>query len=123
MTKWDRIIADVQNTDDTDGALAACAALDRAADRSRLPHLYSLLKGGSNFFVREAAAVPVARLDGLRALSHLLEAMRLGGKEGHDNDGMCSLISDVVSENPRAAAPILTEMIRGRSAQRRADAA
>ena len=66
MSKWDRILADLHDTEDTDGAVAACKALDRAANRPRLPQLYRLLKRGRDFFLREAGETmpPSTRLTG-----------------------------------------------------------
>jgi HEAT repeat protein len=78
MSEWDRIIADLHDVEeDTDRAVATFEALDKAADESWLPRLHQLLAKGRDFFVREAAAVPIARLEGLRALPQLLYALQL----------------------------------------------
>lgn len=75
----------------------ACGALDGAADESRLPDLYRLLiMLKENFGAREAAVFPIARLDGLRALPRLRNALRLGKEDGHDNDGPAALESELV---------------------------
>src|SRR5262245_30959652 len=112
MSDWDRIIADLHDVEDVDRAVAACEALDKAADESWLPRLHRLLAEGRDFFVREAAAAPIARLEGLRALPQLLHALHLGEQEGHDNDGLVCLITGLVSDNPEEAAPALRQMIR-----------
>ena len=124
MSEWDRILADLHDVEeDTDRAVAACEALDKAADESWLPRLHQLLAKGRDFFVREAAAVPIARLEGLRALPQLLHALQLGEEEGHDNDGLGSVVSDLVWANPEEAAPVLLQMIRAPSGRHRSDSA
>jgi bilin biosynthesis protein len=123
MSEWDRIIADLHDVEDIDRAVAACEALDKSADESWLPRLHQLLANGRDFFVREAAAVPIARLEGLRALPQLLHALQLGEEEGHDNDGLSSVVEGLVSANPEEAAPALLRMIRGPSERQRSDSA
>jgi HEAT repeat protein len=121
---WARIVAAIKNVeDDVDGAVAATFELDKAATRAWLPRLHRLLARGRDFFIREAAAVPIARLQGLRALSQLLHALHLGSKEGHDNDGLGSIVAGLVSTDPARAAPILRRMIHARSERDRRDAA
>src|SRR3954447_15724592 len=106
MEAWDRSVADLHAAGGVDRAVAACDALDRAADESWLPRLHQLLAGGRDFFVREAAAAPIARMEGLRALPQLLAAMERGEEEGHDNDGLCALIADLVAAEPNRSAPV-----------------
>ena len=123
MSELDRIIADLHDVENVDRAVAACEALDKVADESWLPRLHQLLANGRDFFVREAAAVPIARLEGLRALPQLLHALQLGEDEGHDNDGLTAVVSDLVWANPEEAAPVLLRMIHGPSERQRSDAA
>jgi len=119
---WDAIVNDLHDVEDLDLAVSASAELDRAATASRLPQLYELLRD-KDFFVREAAAVPISRLDGLKSLPDLLQAYERGGKEGHDNDGLTTTIISVVEENPRASARLLVRMLDESSTRRKADAA
>jgi HEAT repeat protein len=123
MSEWDRIVADLHNVFDVDRAVKAGEALDKAADESWLPRLHRLLAKDKSFFVREAAAFPIARLEGLRALPKLLHALKLGEDDGHDNDGLAAVVSDLVSAHPEEAAPILLQMVRSRSERKRSDAA
>lgn len=123
MSEWDRIVADLRNVLDEDRAVRACKELDRAADESWLPRLHRLLAEDESFFVREAAAFPIARIEGLRTLPRLLHALELGKEDGHDNDGLAFLITKLVSAAPGEAAPILLQMIRSRSERIRSDAA
>src|SRR5438128_3315362 len=119
MSEWDRIISDLHESENVDRAVAACQALDQAADESWLPRLRRLLAESRDFFVREAAATPIARLEGLQALPQLLHALHLAEEEGHDNDGLGALISDLVWANPQQAAPMLHQMLCASSEQRR----
>jgi HEAT repeat protein len=123
MSEWDRIIADLHDVKDIDRAVAACEALDKAADESWLPRLHQLLANGRDFFAREAAAVPIGRLEGLRALPQLLHALELGVDEGHDNDGLSSVVSGLVRANPVEAAAVLLRLIHGPSERQRSSAA
>lgn len=124
MSDWERIVTDLHGAvDDVDRAVAAFQALNETADISWLPRLHCLLAEGRDFFVREAAAVPIARLEGLRALPQLLHALHIGLEEGHDHDGLVSTVTDLVSAKPAQAAPILLEMIRDPLDWRRANAA
>ena len=121
MSEWDRIIADLHDAEeDTDRAVVACEALDKAADASWLPRLYQLLATGRDFFVREAAAVPIARLEGPRALPQFLHALELGKAEGHDNDGLNSVIVSVIEANPEEAVIALRPLLQGASEDQRA---
>lgn len=123
MEEWDRIIADLHDIEDVDRAVAAMRRLDRASDRSRLPALYRLLTKGRDFFVREAAAEPIIRLDGLKALPRLLHALKLGEAERHDNDGLAFSISGLVMEQAEGAAQWLRPMLRDPSDWTRGKAA
>lgn len=121
MLEWHRILQNLRSSDDVE-LMEACVALDEAADESRLPDLYALLTEKGNLCAREAAVAPVIRLAGLRALPQLLDALRLGEEEGHDNDGPATLIADLVQEDPAAAEPLLSSMLRGEDPARRAQA-
>lgn len=124
MSEWDRLIADLEATgEDTDRAVAACEALDKAADTSWLPRLYELLATGRDFFAREAAAGPIARLEGSRALPQLLHALELGKAEGHDNDGLNSVIVTLIEADPEQATIALRQLLQVPSEYQRAAAA
>jgi HEAT repeat protein len=118
LATWDEIIADL-HSDDVDRYVAACEAIDRAANRGHLPQLHDLLINGRDFAIREAAAVPVARIEGAAALRPLLHAMRLGTVEHHDNDGLNATILDVVEGDPLGAAPVLRELFASPDAEDR----
>ena len=120
--KWDRVLIDLRNGDDMERAIAACETLERISDRSRIPDLYELLEDPS-FFVREAAAVPLAQLEGLRALPVLFRALTRGEAEGHDNDGLASTVVELLEEHAVAAGPMLLAMLDSANCEERAHAA
>jgi len=65
----------------------------------------------------------VAALAGARCLPRLLNVVRLGRFEGHDNDGLNHLITEVVESAPLHALPYLLEMATSTSEDVRSDAA
>jgi len=119
---WDETVRAIRDLDRIDEAVAACGTLDRIADASRTSALYALLDD-EEFFVREAAATPLARLEGVRALPALFRAATRGELDGHDNDGLTATICDVLAAESRAAAPLLLEMLTSADAATRAHGA
>jgi HEAT repeat protein len=119
---WDDTVRAVRNLHRVDEAVAACERLDRLADASRTSALYALLDD-DEFFVREAAATPLARLEGIRALPALFRAATRGELDGHDNDGLTATICDLLEAEAGAAAPLLLEMLTSADAATRANGA
>jgi HEAT repeat protein len=121
---WERLLADLCSPDvEVNQAVAAVEQLDRLAEPSDVPRLRELLRQGKNFFVREAAATPLARLEGARALPWLFEAKGAGEREGHDNDGLCFTIMELLQGHPEEVSPLLLEMLGGQKPQDRRNAA
>jgi HEAT repeat protein len=111
------------HSEDVDEAVGASTALNAEATVEWLPALRELLTTGGDFFVRDAAAWPVARLDGFRALPLLLRAHRLGTQDGHDNDGLDTVIIEVIEAHPSDAVPSLLEWAGSGSDADRTEAA
>lgn len=107
---------------DINRAVRSAEALCEAADESRVPDLYALLDD-SDFFIREAAAEPLARLEGARALPVLFRALAQGAADGHDNDGLSDVIATLLEASGGEAAPLLLRMLRSLVGQEREDAA
>jgi hypothetical protein len=105
-TEWDALLADLRSLD-IDRAVRAVKLPHDRADATDLPRLRSLIKHGKDFFIREAAAAPLARREGVRALPLMFEALTLGVREGHDNDGLAHFVSEVLQADPDGAAPLL----------------
>lgn len=118
---WDHLVEDLRAAD-TDRAVRAASIVSDLADRSHVPDLYRLL-GDEDFFVREATAEPLARLEGARALPALLQALVRGEAEGHDNDGLTAVISDLLETHGREVGPLLVGMLGASTHEDRENAA
>lgn len=123
MSRLDEILEDLLNENEPELSLAACDTLAAEATADWLPRLHELLTVEGDFYLREAAAVPVARLEGIGSLSRLLAVFRMGIAENHDNDGLTELICSLVESHPLDAAPILIGLASSPDAGDRADAA
>lgn len=119
--RWTQLIQDLYS-DNVDRAVRACDELSETADETNISELYLLL-GDDSFFIREAAAFPLARLEGVRALPALFRAYTRGFQDGHDNDGMNVAIGGLLEENQLAALLLLENMLLNENNDVRANAA
>lgn len=119
--EWDQIIRDLYGHD-VDRAVKAIGILDQKTDVSDVPALYNLL-GDPSFFIREAAASPLAALEGAKALPRLLEALTQGQADGHDNDTLVAIIVDLLEEHPAESLPIVLKLLRSSNKADRINAA
>lgn len=108
---WNAVVSDLEALDNR--SVAAAARLHAEATLEDVPRLLALLEGGGNFFVREAAAWPLAELAGPRVLLELLRAYQCGFDEGHDNDGFTAALLEVTGIYPREARVALNELVVG----------
>lgn len=120
-SSWTQLIQDLYS-DNVDRAVRACEEISKTADETNITELYLLLEDDS-FFIREAAAFPLARLEGVRALPALFRAYTRGIQDGHDNDGMNVTIGDLLEENQQAALPLLENMLLNEDKDVRANGA
>lgn len=120
-SSWTQLIQDLYS-DNVDRAVRACEEISKTADETNITDLYLLLEDDS-FFIREAAAFPLARLEGVRALPALFRAYTRGIQDGHDNDGMNVTIGDLLEENQQAALPLLENMLLNEDKDVRANGA
>ena len=118
---WSQLIHDLRG-EDVERSVNACQKIDEVADESDIPELYSLLNDKS-FFIREAVASPLSRLEGAKALPHLFQAYKRGFQDGHDNDGLTATITDLLEEKAEEIAPLLLEMLHSTDSETRANAA
>jgi len=108
------LLADLRdNIADSQVFILALDAMRKEAKPSDLPLLLSLLKDKSPL-VREAAAWPIAEIEGLNALRDLLLAFQGGVDDGCDQDGFAALLIDLVSTNASDAIPRLQALLRDR---------
>ncbi len=107
---WSQAVQDLQNVEDIDRAVNACKVISELANESHVPELYALLRDDS-FFVREAAAEPLARLEGIKSLPFLFQALTHGEQEGHDNDGLAFTVTELLDFDKKKAAEVLLTML------------
>ena len=118
---WSRLIEDLRSSN-VEHAVRASEKISEIADENNIPELYSLLNDES-FFVREAVAFPLVRLEGVDALAPLLQAYKRGFHDGHDNDGLNFAIVELLEENQEEAAPLLLNMLKKSDSETRKFAA
>lgn len=118
---WSQLVNDLRNSADMKRAVKAAKAISKVATVAHIPMLYDLLQDAS-FWVREVAAEPLARLEGIKALPALFQALTQGELDGHDNDGLSFCIIELVEADKTAAAPVLLEMLSSTDAERRSQA-
>jgi HEAT repeat protein len=103
--EWQALIFALRDTDLTQSA-AAATRLHRTAAPVDVPRLMDLLKD-DDFFVREAAAWPLAELAGPPVLREMLVAYQRGLDDGHDNDGFTTALIELVEANQSASKKVL----------------
>ncbi len=106
---WENIITDLSN-DDSEKAINASFLLDKYATKEYLSDLYLLIES-DDFWIREVAAVPLARLEGLKVLPNLFDALNKGFADGHDHDGLQSTLFDLLESYPQKASAMLLQML------------
>ena len=117
---FEKIINDLRFGDGD--ALQAIKKLEEIANESHLPQLQRLLQD-DDFFIRETAAGPYAQLMGVKALPLLLQAQIQGQADGHDNDGLDAVITELVEAHKTGVTSTLLEMLKNENSKTRAQAA
>ena len=109
-TAWDETLADLAARDVDRNVNAAKRLYDECGPED-VPRLLALLREGSDFFVREAAAWPLAGLAGPDVLRDLLIGYQRGFDEGHDNDGFSTALIEAASLFPKEMRAALTDIV------------
>jgi HEAT repeat protein len=120
--RWQSLIEALRDIDDVDRAVDACLALAEEADEEDLPRLYDLIDS-DDFFIRECAADPLARLAGPEALPYLLDAQIRGWQEGHDNDGIHTILLGFIQTYPAESETMLRDFFDSQKPDERRAAA
>ncbi len=107
---WNVTFSELEALDDR--SVAAAARLHAESTLEDVPRLIELLETADNFFVREAAAWPLAQLGGVQALPALLRAYQKGFDEGHDNDGFTAALLEIPAISPSAAKSALLDLVQ-----------
>jgi HEAT repeat protein len=121
-TQWGRILADLRAEDDVDRVVQAARQLNVVATQAHLPELYRLIQD-DDWFIREAAAEPLARLEGVQALPLLFRALTRGQHQGQDNDGLSTMIVEVLETHQSECAPLLLAILQDADSTSRENAA
>lgn len=107
---WSEIVSGLASRD-VDACVNAASRLYSEASAEDIPALLGLLDTG-DFFVREAAAWPLAKLAGLDYLPQLLSVYQLGFDEGHDNDGFSAALLEIPALFPAEARRVIEALAR-----------
>jgi hypothetical protein len=95
---------------DVNTCVAAADRLHKESEVEDIPKLLALL-GSTDFFVREAAAWPLAELAGARFLPELFMAYQRGFDDGHDNDGFTAALLEIPALHPQEVRSALLHLI------------
>ena len=122
----DRLSQLLNQLDDTskiERSVEARNLLTEEAQMSWLPRLHLQLETPGDFYLRESVAPAVIRLEGMAALSRLIQALRLGFSEGHDCDSLQADVISLLESDPPAAVQFLLPMADSSDPSDRSDAA
>ena len=117
---WNEIVSAL-DASDVSTCVEAASRLHAEADVEDVPKLLALLENDS-FFVREAAAWPLAELVGPAVLPQLFSAYQRGFDEGHDNDGFTAALLEIPFLFRTETKPSLTNLIKVASEKTRGHA-
>jgi HEAT repeat protein len=118
-----QLLDQIADPDDSDRAAEAFSQLEAEAVPEWLPQLHELLATLDDFFVREAVAPAIIRLEGMASLPKLIAALRLGFQEGHDCDSLQSWVTSLIESDPASSLAHLLPLATSSDARDRADAA
>ncbi len=121
--RWQELLRAIKNEVDIDAAVEACFALRDEAEPEDLPRLYELIQSDDGFIRECAAAEPLAKLAGADALPALLNALTRGRNQGMDNDGLCSIIMELLHAFPQESSQLLQKDITSTNNDLRQNAA
>lgn len=95
---------------DIEVAVGAAEEVHHISTISDVPFLLTLLEH-SSFFVREAAAWPLANLGVVTSIPELLVSYQRGFEDGHDNDGFTAALIEMAELHPIETRNALSKFI------------
>ena len=119
-TAWNEIVSALSSCE-ISVCVQAAERLQAEADLSDVPKLLTLLDS-KDFFVREAAAWPLAELVGSKVLPELLVAYQRGFDEGHDNDGFSAALLEIPALHPIEVQQALEILVKSSSGSTKSNA-
>ena len=108
---WKELNEALRDARDAKRAAGAARQLHEKATAEDIPRLMEMLKD-RDFFIREAAAWPLAELAGLGALPQLLVALQRTFDDGHDGDGFQTALIELVELDKPAARQVLNDLLK-----------
>lgn len=110
-SQWSKLVRDLRSGG-VGCALDAWKKMKNLADETNVPELYLLLKD-KDIIVRVAAADLISPLEGVRALPDIFQAYSLAfQEEGEDNQGLTTIIIELIENNQEEATPLLLDMLK-----------
>ena len=109
LAAWHAIVAAL-DASDISTCVSAASQLHCEASAEDVPKLLALLKNDC-FFIREAAAWPLAELVGPSVLPELFAAYQRGFDEGHDNDGFTTALIEIPALHAAEARTALERLV------------
>lgn len=106
---WNELVSALFS-ESIDTCVNAASRIHAEVDADDIPNLLALLES-DDFFVREAAAWPLAELTGPTVLPEMFAAYQRGFDEGHDNDGFTAALLEIPSLFPKEAKLSLKRII------------
>ena len=105
---------------DVDEKLDAFERLKASVTKKDLPTLVELLKSERNdFWVRELLADPISNLGGTTYLVELLDARERNKQEGHDNDSLNHLLTEIAWFDRQGCRAKLSELLANKDFEHR----
>jgi hypothetical protein len=91
----------ITSTKDVNAAVKAFEKMCRSITKEDLPILIEAIQSKSiGFAIREWLAEPIITLEGPKAISILMKALRTNFEEGHDNDSLQGFLSKLAKDHP-----------------------
>ena len=108
---WKDLDDALRDARDAERAARAAKRLYEDATAEDIPRLMEMLND-TDFFIREAAAWPLAGLAGVAALPQLLVALQRTFDDGHDGDGFQTALIELVEAAKPAARQALNQLLK-----------
>jgi hypothetical protein len=97
---------------DVDAKMEAFERLKRASKKKDLTQLVVALKSEKNdFWTRELISEPISELGGCEYLSELFDALGKNYDDGHDNDTLNHLLTEIAEAEPELCKQKLKELL------------
>jgi hypothetical protein len=107
--EWQEVVSAL-DAPSVEACVHAAERIHNESTAEDIPNLLALLKH-DDFFIREAAAWPLAELAGPSVLAELFAAYQHGFDQGHDNDGFTGALLEIPALHPVEARRALADLV------------